>query len=195
MPARDGRELVISLERMSRIRDIDPVNFTMTVDAGCILETVKQAAAEHACDFPLSLGAQGNCQIATNAGDLNVQRHGLIRQLVLGLELVLPDGRLWDGLHALHKDNRGLDLKQLFLGSEGPWTSFPAPFSSWFRGPNRVAPRCWAALRRGGVDLYVPARRGCSDLLTAFELIPRRCIELAKVTTPSLRDPMDKAHP
>jgi len=119
MPARDGRELVISLERMSRIRDIHPVNFTMTVDAGCILETVKQAAAEHACDFPLSLGAQGNCQIATNAGDLNVQRHGLIRQLVLGLELVLPDGRLWDGLHALHKDNRGLDFKQLFLGSEG----------------------------------------------------------------------------
>ena len=117
MPASDGRELVISLERMNRIRDIDLVNFTMTVDAGCILETVKQAAAEHDCDSPLSLEAQGNCQIATNAGDLNVLGHGMIRQLVLGLEVVLPDGRLWDGLHALHKDNRGLNLKQLFLGS------------------------------------------------------------------------------
>ncbi|MGM0983251.1 MAG: FAD-binding oxidoreductase [Pseudomonadota bacterium] len=199
LPASDGSELVISLERLNRIRDIDPVNFTMTVDAGCILETIKQAAAEHDCDFPLSLGAQGSCQIggniATNAGGLNVLRHGMMRQLVLGLEVVLPDGRVWNGLHALHKDNRGVDLKQLFLGSEGTLGMVSGAVL-------KLAPKAEQSRTallgvssvEAVIDLYVLARRGCSDLLTAFELIPRRCIELAMEATPSLRDPMDDAH-
>lgn len=200
LPARDDREIVISLERLNRIRDIDPVNFSMTVDAGCVLDTVKQAAAEHDCDFPLSLGAQGSCQIggniATNAGGLNVLRHGMMRHLVLGLEVVLPDGRIWNGLHALHKDNRGVDLKQLFLGSEGTLGIVTGavlklvPKAEQSRTALLGLPSIEAV-----IDLYVLARRGCSDLLTAFELIPRRCIELAMEATPSLRDPMDEAHP
>ncbi|MFY0988838.1 FAD-binding oxidoreductase [Halomonas sp. C05BenzN] len=200
LPEADGGELVISLERLNRIREIDPVNFTMTVDAGCVLETVKQAAAEHDCDFPLSLGAQGSCQIggniATNAGGLNVLRHGMMRQLVLGLEVVLPDGRIWDGLDALHKDNRGYALDQLLLGSEGTLGIVTAavlrlcPLPDQSRTALLGLPSVEAV-----VDLYGLARRGCSDLLTAFELIPRRCIELAMEATPSLRDPMDAPHP
>ncbi|MGM0782841.1 MAG: FAD-binding oxidoreductase [Pseudomonadota bacterium] len=200
LPAADGGELVISLERLDRVRDIDPVNFTMTVDAGCILESVKQAAAKLDCDFPLSLGAQGSCQIggniATNAGGLNVLRHGMMRQLVLGLEVVLPDGRVWDDLSALHKDNRGLDLKQLFLGSEGTLGIVtgavlmltPRPTQS--RTALLGLPSVTAV-----VDFYGLARRDCSDLLSAFELIPRRCMELAMEATPDLGDPLDDAHP
>ncbi|MCB8888207.1 FAD-binding oxidoreductase [Vreelandella malpeensis] len=200
LPARDGQELVISLERLDRVRDIDPINFTMTVDAGCILENVKRAAWEHDCDFPLSLGAQGSCQIggniATNAGGLNVLRHGMMRELVLGLEVVLPDGRLWQNLTALHKDNRGYALQQLFMGSEGTLGIVtgavlklsPRPTQS--RSALLGMPSVQAV-----VDLYSLARRDCCDLLTAFELIPRRCIELAMEATPSLIDPMDQPYP
>ncbi|PMR69363.1 FAD-binding oxidoreductase [Halomonas heilongjiangensis] len=200
LPDADGGELVISLERLNRIREIDPVNFTMTVDAGCVLDTVKQAAAEHDCDFPLSLGAQGSCQIggniATNAGGLNVLRHGMMRQLVLGLEVVLPDGRVWNGLHALHKDNRGYALAQLFLGSEGTLGIVTAAVLRLCPRPDQSRT---ALLGLPSVEavvaLYGLARRDCSDLLTAFELIPRRCIELAMEATPSLRDPMDAPSP
>ncbi|MDI5934397.1 FAD-binding oxidoreductase [Halomonas kalidii] len=200
LPDADGGELVISLERLNRIREIDPINFTMTVDAGCVLDSVKQAAAEHDCDFPLSLGAQGSCQIggniATNAGGLNVLRHGMMRQLVLGLEVVLPDGRVWNGLHALHKDNRGYALAQLLLGSEGTLGIVTAavlklsPLPDQSRTALLGLPSVEAV-----VALYGLARRGCSDLLTAFELIPRPCIELAMEATPSLRDPLEAPHP
>ncbi|MDI5983162.1 FAD-binding oxidoreductase [Halomonas sp. M4R5S39] len=200
LPDADGGELVISLERLNRIREIDPINFTMTVDAGCVLDTVKQAAAEHDCDFPLSLGAQGSCQIggniATNAGGLNVLRHGMMRQLVLGLEVVLADGRVWNGLHALHKDNRGYALAQLLLGSEGTLGIVTAAVLKLSPLPDRSRT---ALLGLPSVEavvaLYGLARRGCSDLLTAFELIPRPCIELAIEATPSLRDPLDAPHP
>lgn len=200
LPDSNGQEIVLSLERMHEIRAIDPVNFTMTVDAGCILETVKQAAAEHDCDFPLSLGAQGSCQvggnIATNAGGLNVLRYGMMRQLVLGLEVVLPDGRIWNNLKALHKDNRGYALQQLLLGSEGTLGIVTGavlklvPLPDQSRTALLGLPSVEAV-----IDLYGLARRGCSDLLTAFELIPRRCIELAMEATPALRDPMDSTYP
>ncbi|TFH88227.1 FAD-binding oxidoreductase [Billgrantia azerbaijanica] len=200
LPAADGGELVISLERLNRIRDVDPGNFTMTVDAGCILEAVKQAAAEHDCDFPLSLGAQGSCQIggniATNAGGLNVLRHGMMRELVLGIEAVLPDGRIWDGLTRLHKDNRGYALDQLFLGSEGTLGIVTGAVLKLVPRPEQ---RRTALLGLPSVAavvaLYGLARRGCSDLLTAFELIPRRCLELAMEATPALADPLDDVHP
>ncbi|QTP55218.1 FAD-binding oxidoreductase [Billgrantia sulfidoxydans] len=200
LPAAEGNELVISLERMDRVRAVDPINFTMAVDAGCILENVKQAAAEHECEFPLALGAQGSCQIggniATNAGGLNVLRHGMMRQLVLGLEVVLPDGRLWDGMSALHKDNRGYALKQLFLGSEGTLGIVTGAVL-------KLTPRATQARTallglpslEAVIELYGLARRDCSDLLSAFELIPRRCLELAMEATPELRDPLDDAYP
>lgn len=200
LPASDGNEVVISLERLNRIRDIDPVNFSMTVDAGCILEAVKQAAAEHDCDFPLSLGAQGSCQIggniATNAGGLNVLRHGMMRQLVLGLEVVLPDGRVWDGLNALHKDNRGYNLAQLFLGSEGTLGIVTGAVLKL--SPRAIQSRT-ALLGMPSVEaviaLYGRARRDCCDLLNAFELIPRRCLELAMEASPELTDPLDTPYP
>ncbi|WP_148253690.1 FAD-binding oxidoreductase [Aidingimonas lacisalsi] len=199
-PDRDQDELIISLERMNRIRDLDPVNFSMTVDAGCILEAVKQAADAEDCDFPLSLGAQGSCQIggnvATNAGGLNVLRHGMMRELVLGLEVVLPNGEIWDGLTALHKDNRGYDIAQLFLGSEGTLGIVTGAVLKLVPKPEQTRTAMLGLPSVTSViELYSLARRGCSDLLSAFELIPRRCIELAMEASPQLSDPMDEAYP
>ncbi len=200
LPAADGGELVISLERMNRIRAIDPISFTMTVDAGCILEEVKRAAAEHDCDFPLSLGAQGSCQIggniATNAGGLNVLRHGMMRQLVLGLEVVLPDGRIWNALNVLHKDNRGYALPQLMLGSEGTLGIVTGAVLKLCPRPDQSRTALLGLPSVAAViELYARARRDCSDLLTAFELIPRRCLELAMEASPELRDPLDAPYP
>jgi FAD/FMN-containing dehydrogenase len=111
----DASEVIINLGRMNKVRAVDPVNFTMTVDAGCILADVQNVAEEHGCLFPLSLAAEGSCQIggnlATNAGGINVLRYGNARDLVLGLEVVLPDGRIWNGLRALGKDNTGYALR------------------------------------------------------------------------------------
>jgi FAD/FMN-containing dehydrogenase len=123
VPDGSGRLAVLSLGRLNRIREVDPLNDTITAEAGCVLEAVQNAAAEAGRLLPLSLGAQGSCQIggniASNAGGVNVLRYGMARALVLGLEVVLADGRVWDGLRSLRKDNTGYDLKQLFIGAEG----------------------------------------------------------------------------
>ena len=122
-PHESGDELVLSMARMNRVRAIDADNATMTVEAGMPLVRVQEAAASAGLLFPLSLAAEGSCQIggnlSTNAGGTAVLRYGNARDLVLGLEVVLADGRVWDGLKGLRKDNTGYDLKQLFLGSEG----------------------------------------------------------------------------
>lgn len=116
-------EVLLSLRRMNRIRDIDAADYTMTVDAGVVLAEVHAAAAEVDRFFPLSIGSEGSCTIggnvATNAGGTAVLRYGNMRDLVLGLEVVLPDGRVWDGLRRLRKDNSGYALKHLFVGAEG----------------------------------------------------------------------------
>src|SRR5262249_52148652 len=118
VPDEEGRGIVLSLGRMNKVRAIDPINYTMTADAGCILADLQRRAAEADCLFPLSLGAEGSCQIggnlSTNAGGIAVLRYGNTRELTLGLEVVLPDGQVWDGLRGLRKDNTGYDLKQLF---------------------------------------------------------------------------------
>ena len=112
--------VILSMGRMSRIRDVDPLNHTMTVEAGCVLAAIQDAADEAGCLFPLSLAAEGSCQIggnlSTNAGGVQVLRYGNTRDLVLGLEVVLPDGRVWERLRGLRKDNTGYDLKHLFKG-------------------------------------------------------------------------------
>src|SRR5712692_290041 len=123
VPTGRGREIVLALGRLNRIRGLDRLNDTITVEAGCVLANVQRAADEAGRLFPLSLAAEGSCQIggnlSTNAGGINVLRYGTAREQVLGLEVVLPDGRVWHGLRGLRKDNTGYDLKQLFLGAEG----------------------------------------------------------------------------
>ncbi|MDB5936215.1 MAG: hydroxyacid dehydrogenase, partial [Massilia sp.] len=118
VPDAGGESVVLSLSRLNRIRALDPVNRTMTVDAGCILHDIQQAAAEHACLFPLSLAAEGSCTIggnlSTNAGGTAVLRYGNARELCLGLEVVTPRGDIWHGLRGLRKDNTGYDLRDLF---------------------------------------------------------------------------------
>ncbi|MBV9362568.1 MAG: FAD-binding oxidoreductase, partial [Betaproteobacteria bacterium] len=122
-PTGKGREVVLALGRLNRIRDLDRLNDTVTVDAGCILANIQRTADEAGRLFPLSLAAEGSCQIggnlSTNAGGVNVLRYGMTRDLVLGLEVVLPGGRVLDGLSTLRKDNTGYDIKSLFLGAEG----------------------------------------------------------------------------
>jgi D-lactate dehydrogenase (cytochrome) len=183
VPPEDGHNVVLTLGRMNRIRAIDPVNFTMTVEAGCVLADLQQAAAEADRLFPLSLGAEGSCQIggnlSTNAGGIAVLRYGNTRELALGLEVVLPDGRIWDGLRALRKDNTGYDLKQLFIGGEGTLGIITAATIKLFPKPHKVET---AFLGLGRVEhamsLFAEARAATADQLTAFELIPRAALEL-----------------
>lgn len=200
LPDTQRPELVLSLERMQRIRHLDPLNFSVSVDAGCVLQTVKDAVEAEDFTFPLALGAQGSCQIggniATNAGGLNVLRYGMMRALVLGLEVVLPDGRIFNDMKALHKNNTGYDLKQWFIGAEGTLGIVTgavlklSPKPTITRTAMMACPDVTAAMR-----LYAQARRSCSDLLSAFELIPRRCVELAIEAAPQLNDPLESPYP
>ena len=199
-PSVEGREVVISLERLDRVREMDAENFTMTVEAGCILEKVHAAAAAQDRLFPLQLSAQGSCQIggniATNAGGLNVVRYGMTRDLVLGLEVVLPDGQVWNGLRKLRKNNTGYDLKQLFLGSEGTLGIVTAACLKLFPKPTQVETAFLAveSPAAAGAPLR-PAPRAQSDLLSAFEIMPRRGVELGLTAAPQARDPLDTPSP
>jgi FAD/FMN-containing dehydrogenase len=200
VPPEDGHNIVLALGRINRIRAIDPVNFTMTVEAGCILADLHQAAAEADRLFPLSLGAEGSCQIggnlSTNAGGIAVLRYGNTRELTLGLEVVLPDGRIWDGLRGLRKDNTGYDLKQLFIGGEGTLGIITAATIKLFPRPREVET---AFLGLGRVEhamsLFAKARAATADQLTAFELIPRAALELALPVVPGTLDPLEAPYP
>ncbi|GLS20875.1 oxidoreductase [Labrys miyagiensis] len=196
VPSPAGNEVVVSLERLNRIREVDPINFSMTVEAGCILANLQAVAAEHDRLFPLSLGAQGSCQIggnvATNAGGINVLRYGMTRNLVLGIEAVLPDGQIWHGLRKLHKNNTGYDLKQLFIGSEGTLGIVTAVSLRLFPRPTQVETAFLAVSDpAAAVALYGQARRDLSDLLSAFEIIQHFGLELAQEATPDLRHPLE----
>src|SRR5215469_12222808 len=178
VPPEDGQNIVLALGRMNRIRAIDAVNFTMTVEAGCILAHLHEAAAEVDRLFPLSLGAEGSCQIggnlSTNAGGIAVLRYGNARELALGLEVVLPDGQIWDGARGLRKDNTGYDLKQLFIGGEGTLGVITAATVKLFPKPREIETAFLGLTRVEDVmDLFARARAATADQLTAFELIPR----------------------
>src|SRR6201982_2080405 len=199
-PPEDATNIVLALGRMNRIRAIDPVNFTMTVEAGCVLARLHQAAAEADRLFPLSLGAEGSCQIggnlSTNAGGIAVLRYGNTRELALGLEVVLPDGRIWDGLRGLRKDHTGYDLKQLFFGGEGTLGIITAATIKLFPKPREVET---AFLGLGRVEhamgLFAEARAATADQLTAFELIPRAALDLALAHVPGTIDPLEAPYP
>jgi FAD/FMN-containing dehydrogenase len=193
---RAGRsEIVLSLGRMNRIRDVDPLNNTLTAEAGVVLANIQQAAAGADRLFPLSLGAEGSCTIggnlSTNAGGVNVLRYGNTRDLVLGLEVVLPDGQIWSGLRGLRKDNTGYDLKHLFVGAEGTLGIITAAVLKVFPRPSASA-TAWAAVKdpEAALELLALLRRHCGDRINAFELISRNCLELVLKHIPGTRDPL-----
>ncbi len=200
IPDESGAAIVLSLSRLDRIRNLDEVNDTITVEAGCVLADV-QAAAEAADRlFPLSLGAEGSCQIggnlSTNAGGTAVLRYGNARELALGLEVVLPNGEIWDGLRALRKDNTGYDLKQLFIGAEGTLGVITAAVLRLFPRPRDVVtalvglPDTDAA-----VALLGSLRAGVGDAVVAFELISEFAAGLAVKHIERVRNPVTGAHP
>src|SRR5205085_10257063 len=176
------------------ILEVNPLNNTMTVEAGVVLANIQQAAADVDRLFPLSLGAEGSCTIggnlSTNAGGVNVLRYGNTRDLVLGLEVVLPDGRVWNGLRGLRKDNSGYDLKQLFIGAEGTLGIITAAVLKLFPRPSASA-TAWAAVAspESSLELLALMRRHCGDRITAVELSSRDCLNLLLEHIPGTRDP------
>src|SRR4051812_27786205 len=200
VPGGNGRQIVLSLSRMNRIRNLDALDNTATVEAGGVLAAVQAAAAAAGRLFPVSLAAEGSCQIggnlSTNAGGVNVLRYGMARDQVLGLEVVLPDGRIWNGLRALRKDNTGYDLKQLFLGAEGTLGVITAAVLRLYPKPTATA-TAWIAVDspRAAVELLAKLRERLGDLLSAFELISRNCLEAVLAHAPGTQDPLAAIHP
>ncbi len=199
VPDASGRQVVVNLARMNRVREVDAANNAMTVEAGCVLAEIQRVASGHDRLFPLSLGAEGSCQIggnlSTNAGGTGVLRYGNARELVLGLEVVLADGRVWEGLKGLRKDNTGYDLKQLFIGAEGTLGIITAAVLKLFAKPGAVA-TAWVAVPGPGaaVALLARLRAACGERVTGFELVSRICLDLVLAHIPGLRDPLPEPH-
>jgi len=200
VPDESGREIVLSLERLNRIRAIDRDGETMIVEAGAVLETIHEAAAGEGLMFPLTLGAMGSCRIggniSTNAGGTNVLAYGNTRDLVLGLEVVLADGRIWNGLRRLKKDNTGYDLKQLFIGGEGTLGIITAAVLKLFPEPKGQAV-AFAGLEspQGALQLLHSMRGAVGTALTGFEIIPRLGMDFVFRHLPGARDPLTESHP
>jgi len=199
-PHADLSEVILSTSRLNRIRAIDTMNDTITVDAGVVLQQI-QIAAEHVDRFfPLSLGAEGSCQIggniSTNAGGIQVLRYGNTRALVMGLEVVLPDGRIWDGLRGLRKDNTGYDMKQVFIGAEGTLGIITAAVLRLFPKPS-ASETAWVAVDspEAGVALLGQMLARLGDTISAFELIGRPIIDFLLQGVPGHEDPMRETHP
>lgn len=199
-PHAHGGEVIISTSRLKRVREIDTLNDTMTVEAGVVLADIQTQAAEVNRLFPLSLAAEGSCQIggnlATNAGGTQVLRYGNARSLVLGLEVVLPSGRVWDGLRGLRKDNTGYDMKQLFIGAEGTLGIITAAVLRLFPKPSEVQTAMVAVPDpAASVRLLGRMRDRLGEQVTAFELLRRECLDYALATLEGLDDPLAERYP
>jgi len=200
VPHADMSEIVVSTSRLNRIRATDTVNDTITVEAGVVLKAIQAAADRADRLFPLSLGAEGSCQIggniSTNAGGVNVLRYGNTRNLVLGLEVVLPNGSVWDGLRGLRKDNTGYDMKQVFIGAEGTLGIVTAAVLRLFPKPT-ASETAWIGIESpaAGVALLGQMRARLGDTVSAFELIGRGIVELLLAGVPGHEDPMQEVHP
>jgi FAD/FMN-containing dehydrogenase len=199
-PHDDMSEVIISTERMKKIIAVDLDNDTMTVEAGVVLKEIQDAADRHNRFFPLSLGAEGSCQIggniSTNAGGVQVLRYGNTRAQILGLEVVLPDGQVWNGLRGLRKDNTGYDLKQLFIAGEGTLGLVTKAVLRLFPKPTATE-TAWIAVESPakGVALLSHMKQHMGDQLTAFELICRQIMDQLFVGVPGHADPMSETHP
>ena len=199
VPGPDGGVIVLSLSRMNRVRQVDARNFAMTVEAGLVLKAAQDAAEAAGLMLPLSLASEGSCQIggnlASNAGGTAVLRYGNARDLVLGLEVVLPDGRVWDGLGALRKDNAGYDLKQLFLGAEGTLGVITAAVLKLFPRPHATETAMVAlADPAAATRLLARLRQSSGDAVTSFEYLHRAGLELVLAHIPGAADPFAEPH-
>jgi len=200
IPFQTGNEIVVSVSRLKQIRDINPAAYIMTVEAGLTLAECRAAAERADRLFPLSLPSEASCQIggnlATNAGGVGVLAYGNARQLVLGLEVVLADGRVVPGLKALKKDNTGYDLRDLFIGSEGTLGIITAAVLRLFPRPAESATAMVALAEIShALDLFSLAQETAGRSVTAFEFIPRICIEFVLRHIPGTREPFPKAYP
>ena len=198
-PDESGQQLVVSLKKLNRIRGVDPLNYSLIAEAGCILAEVQRAADNAERFFPLSLGSEGTCQIggnlSTNAGGTSVLRYGMMRDLVLGLEVVLADGRVLSSLSTLRKDNTGYDIRSLFLGAEGTLGIITAASLKLFPKIRSFA-TAFAAVPdvSAAVSLLARLREASADRVSSFELIPRIGVELTMQHIPAVSDPLDRPY-
>ena len=200
VPDRRGRTVLLSLARLNRVRTIDPLNNTMTAEAGCILRTVQQAAADANRLFPLSLAAEGACTIggnlSTNAGGVQVIRYGNMRELCLGIEVVTAGGEVWNGLRGLRKDNTGYDLRDLFIGAEGTLGVITAAVLKLYPLPvGKVAGFVGVESPRVALRLLDLAQGRIASGLTAFELISAASLDLVLKHFPGSRLPVQTRCP
>lgn len=199
VPDTSGTQVLLSLARLNRVRQVDAVNRTMTVDAGCILRHIQEAAAAEGCLFPLSLAAEGSCTIggnlATNAGGTAVLRYGNTRELCLGLEVVTPQGETWSGLRGLRKDNTGYDLRDLFIGAEGTLGIITGAVLELYPQP-KASITALAALPSpaAALQLLTLMQDRCGASLTGFELMSHYCLALVAEQFPQLPKPLAAPH-
>jgi len=198
-PSAAGSQLLLSLHRLNRIRHLDPDGYNLVAEAGCTLQQVQEAAHGAQRLFPLSLGSEGTCQIggnlSTNAGGTAVLRYGTMRELVLGIEAVLPDGRVVDQLRSLRKDNTGYDVKQWFIGAEGTLGVITAACLKLFPRPyGHATAFIGIADLEAAVRLLSALRDALGDAVIGFEVMPRAAVELAVRHIPGVTDPLDAPH-
>jgi FAD/FMN-containing dehydrogenase len=199
VPDASGTAVVLSLARLNRIRAIDTVNRTVTVDAGVILQTLQEAVAAEGLLFPLSLAAEGSCTVggnlSTNAGGTAVLRFGNTRELCLGLEAVTAQGDVWDGLRALRKDNTGYDLRDLLIGAEGTLGIITGAVMKLFPQPKAVVTALVAlGAPRHALGLLTLLQDACGPTLTGFELMSAVCLQLVATHFPQLQQPFTTRH-
>jgi FAD/FMN-containing dehydrogenase len=199
VPDESGKAIVLSLTRLNRIRQLAPLNNTMTVEAGCILAQVQEAAAGADRQFPLSLAAEGSCtlggNLSTNAGGTAVLRYGTTRELCLGLEVVTAQGDIWNGLRGLRKDNTGYDLRDLYIGAEGTLGIITAAVIKLFPQPKaRLTALAAMDTPEQALKLLTLAQDHCGAALTGFELMSALCMELVNTHFPQLQLPFSERH-